>query len=567
VSAARPARRALGPSRRARTTADIQRAARELLGLDELLPGQAQAIRAVLDGRDTLAVLPTGGGKSAIYQIAGALIPGSTVVISPLLALQRDQLLSIQGMEAGPAAALNSTLRAGQRADTLERIGGGGLEFVLLAPEQLSDPDVLDALAASQPSLFVVDEAHCISDWGHDFRPDYLRLRGVVERLGHPTVLALTATAAPPVRDEIIARLEMNDPAVIVHGFDRPNIALAVTAIGDARQKTDALVDAVANAEPPGIVYAPTRRATEELAQALAAAGVAAEAYHAGMAAAQRQRVQDAFMSDAGAVDVIVATTAFGMGVDKPNVRFVFHAAASESLDAYHQEIGRAGRDGAPARAVLFYRAEDIGLRRYFAARGRLGEDAFEKVIRTLRASRRRLGAAEIAARVGLSKPMTIRALDRLAEVGACRLDGGTARAIATERSAEALAAEAVALEERRASYDRSRVEMMRAYAETRECRRSFLLNYFGEGAEGACGNCDNDARLDREAAAGPVAGAPSTAGPFELNSRVRHVTYGEGTVQHYDDGGLTILFDDAGYHTFDVAHSIEEGLLRPVPA
>ncbi|HVM31114.1 MAG TPA: RecQ family ATP-dependent DNA helicase [Candidatus Limnocylindrales bacterium] len=557
-----------GDGGRHHSPARIQRAARELLNLEELMPGQAEAVAAVLEGRDTLAVLPTGGGKSAIYQIAGALIPGSTVVISPLLALQRDQLQSIEGMEAGEGALINSTLRARQREETLDLIEDGALEFILLAPEQLADSEVLDALEASSPSLFVVDEAHCLSDWGHDFRPDYLRLREVVRRLGHPTILALTATAAPPVREEIIERLAMRKPAVIVHGFDRPNIHLEVVSRGDERAKIDALTEAIANAQPPGIVYAATRQATEDLADRLISAGVRAAAYHAGMPARERERVQDAFMADRGEIDVIVATTAFGMGVDKPNVRFVFHASASESLDAYHQEIGRAGRDGAPSRAVLFYRAEDLGLRRYFAARGRLQQETLEQVVEWLRASasRRSVPVEQIAQAVDLSRAMTMRALDRLSVLEACTLDKGRARANPDDQRTPAeVAGEAVAAEERRLAYDRSRVEMMRAYAETRECRRNFLLNYFGEGAEGGCGRCDNDLRAADQEVGGRVAGAQAAGQdvPFELNSRVRHSAFGEGTVQHYDDGGVTVLFDDGGYKTLDADHAVNEGLLK----
>jgi ATP-dependent DNA helicase RecQ len=555
--------------RRQSAAADIRRAGRELLGLEDLLPGQLEAVQSVLEGRDTLVVLPTGGGKSAIYQIAGALIPGSTVVISPLLALQRDQLQSIDGMSAGEGALLNSTLRAREREQTLDLVEDGALEFILLAPEQLADPEVRDALEASRPSLFVVDEAHCISDWGHDFRPDYLRLREVIEALGHPTVLGLTATAAPPVRQEIAEKLEMRDPAVIVHGFDRPNIRLEVVSRGDERAKLDALVEATVAAQPPGIIYAATRRATEDIARLLVDGGVAAAAYHAGMAARERERVQDAFMSDAGEVGVIVATTAFGMGVDKPNVRFVFHASASESLDAYHQEIGRGGRDGEPARAVLFYRAEDLGLRRYFAARGRLEQETFQRVVEELRKDgpSRSVEVGSLAESVGLSKAMTMRALDRLSALGVCSFEKGGARATEDDRSPAEVAGEAAAAEERRLAYDRSRVEMMRAYAETRECRRNFLLNYFGEGVEGTCGSCDNDApdAGEQPAAANQPAGTDDQ--PFELNTRVRHLTFGEGTVQHYDDGGMTVLFDDGGYKTLDADHAVDEGLLKPLPA
>src|SRR3954468_22044981 len=251
------------------------------MGFDALRPGQREAIESTLAGRDTLAVMSTGSGKSAIYQIAGLLIPGATVIVSPLIALQRDQVEALRDRAAGGAAQLNSSIGRAEREEALAELAEDGLEFLFLAPEQLGNPDVLGELAIAQPSLLVVDEAHCISEWGHDFRPEYLRLGAAVEALGRPTVLALTATAAPPVRDEIVERLGLRDPELVVRGFDRPNLELAVERFHDARRKDEALLEAVAAAGKPGIVYAATRKRTEELVAALGERGVEACAYHA----------------------------------------------------------------------------------------------------------------------------------------------------------------------------------------------------------------------------------------------------------------------------------------------
>src|SRR3954470_16861494 len=346
----------------------IERAAREVFGFGELRPGQAEAVQSVLDGRDTLAVMSTGYGKSAIYQVAALLIPGSTLVVSPLIALQRDQVDELEREGAGGAAAVSSFVPSGAREEALEELAEGSLEFLFLSPEQLSNEEVLASVAAAEPSLFVVDEAHCISEWGHDFRPDYLKLGAVAEAVGRPPLLALTATASPPVREEIVERLGMRSPELIVRGFDRPEIELSVERFHDARAKQRALLARVVDEPKPGIVYSATRRLAEELAEDLRAAGVSALAYHGGMRRAARIEAQEAFMEDR--VDVVVATTAFGMGVDKPNVRFVFHSEPADSVDAYYQEIGRAGRDGSHAEAVLFFRSEDLGLRRFFAGGG-----------------------------------------------------------------------------------------------------------------------------------------------------------------------------------------------------
>jgi len=290
---------------------------------------------------------------------------GPTIVLSPLIALQRDQVEAMEEAAPGEAAELNSTVSQRGREELMESLRRGEREFVLLAPEQLAKEEVLEELREAKPSLLVVDEAHCISEWGHDFRPDYLRLGAFAAELGHPTLLALTATASPPVRREIVERLGMDDPEVVVRGFDRPNLHLAVRRFSEGHGKERALVEAVREGAKPGIVYIATRRASEELAEELREAGVAAEAYHAGLASKRRDELQDAFMDDE--IEAIVATTAFGMGIDKPNVRFVFHAGLSDSVDSYYQEVGRAGRDGEPACACAFYRPEDQAIRRFFA--------------------------------------------------------------------------------------------------------------------------------------------------------------------------------------------------------
>ena len=271
-------------------TQNLRQMAREKLGFEELRPGQEEAVRALTAGRDTLVVMTTGSGKSAIYQIAGWVIDGATLVISPLISLQRDQIENIEEEQPGEAAAIDASVSETRREERLEELPEEELEFLFLAPEQLAREETVERLAEANISLLVVDEAHCISEWGHDFRSDYLRIGDVAKRLGSPTVLALTATAAPPVRDEIVERLNMREPALIVRGFDRPNIRLEVDRHHDERAKRRALLDGVEELGGPGIVYVATRRTAEELADELSERGLRALAYHAGLSAAVATR-------------------------------------------------------------------------------------------------------------------------------------------------------------------------------------------------------------------------------------------------------------------------------------
>jgi ATP-dependent DNA helicase RecQ len=535
----------------------IHRVAREQFGFDELRPGQLEAIEAVLAGRDTLAVMSTGSGKSAIYQIAGLLRDGATVVVSPLIALQRDQVEDLRE-NASAAAQLNSSISAGEREEALADLAEDALEFLFLAPEQLANEDVLDELRVAGVSMMVVDEAHCISEWGHDFRPDYLRLGAVIEALGRPVVLALTATAAPPVREEIEERLGMRDPALVVRGFDRPNIRLAVERFHSQSSHERALLERVKDAPKPGILYTATRRRADELAEQLGVAGVRAQSYHAGLRGSEREEAQQRFMDDE--IEVVVATTAFGMGIDKANVRFVYHAEPADSVDSYYQEIGRAGRDGEPAEAVLFYRPEDLGVRRFFAGTGQVDVDDIARVVEVVADADGPVPPTELQEATDLSQSKLTTAVSRLEDVGAVEVlpTGDVAEADEAPPRQEAVQ-EAAEDQERRRQFDRSRIDMMRAYAEADSCRREMALSYFGEPYEPPCGNCDwCEAHGDEVAEdEGPR--------PFELGARVRHEQWGEGAVQRYDDGAVTVLFDEVGYKTLAVDVVEERGLLDAV--
>src|SRR5580693_7323002 len=405
------------------TTARVQQIARDVLGYPELRPGQLEAAAALADGRDCLAILPSGAGKSAIYQIAAVALGGPAVVVSPLLALQREQAdaLRARGLTAITVNALSG---APARREAEALLASGGTGFIFLGPEQLAREDVRDGLARAPVRLFTVDEAHCIATWGHDFRPDYLRLGGVIEAFAaRPAVAALTATAAPPVRQEIADRLALRDPRQVIRDFDRPEIHLAVRSFHRADDQRAAVLAAVREQVGSGLVYTATRGQAEAYAGLL---GV--RYYHGGLARADRLAAQRVFEGGA----TIVATSAFGMGMDRPDVRFVVHASVPGSLDEYYQEIGRCGRDGRPAAPTQM-------------PPGRLAE-----------------------------------LLNVLEAAGAVRLRRQVEPAPGRPAPAQA-AARAVELAQHHRSVERSRVEMMRRFAEMTDCRRRFLLQYFGE--------------------------------------------------------------------------------------
>jgi ATP-dependent DNA helicase RecQ len=341
-------------------------AAREALqrhfGYPEFRAGQERAIESVLSGHDTLVVLPTGGGKSLCYQVPALMLPGLTVVVSPLISLMKDQVdaLVARGL---PAASINSTLSANEVADRIARAVRGELKLLYVAPERFDAGSLAERLR-DRVSLLAVDEAHCISEWGHDFRPSYLRLAEVRERLGNPRTAALTATATPQVRQDIARQLRLDHPEVVVSGFDRTNLRLHVVPTRTEGDKDDALVEVLREREGLAVVYASTRKAVERIAMVLERARIPALAYHAGLDDAHRHEVQDRFMSEE--VRAIVATNAFGMGIDKRNVRLVVHHAMPGTLEAYYQEAGRAGRDGEMADCYLLHAFQDRFTHEFF---------------------------------------------------------------------------------------------------------------------------------------------------------------------------------------------------------
>jgi ATP-dependent DNA helicase RecQ len=521
----------------------IDKLARERLGFDQLRPGQLQAAEALAAGRDALAVLPTGAGKSAIYELGGLLLAGPTVVVSPLIALQDDQLAHLQA--AGlRAVLLNSQQSAGARTAAL-LASCDASTFVFLSPEQLANAEARQALQRARPGLFVVDEAHLISQWGRDFRPDYMRLGAQAEAVGAPVRLALTATAAPPVRQEIISRLGLRDPEVVIGDFDRPNIELSALDARTAEDKQRELVRSAGELAGPGIVYAATHASAQAAHDALAAAGERVTLYHAGLSARERRAAMASFLD--GSARIIAATVAFGMGIDKPDVRWVLHADPPPSLDAYYQELGRAGRDGQASHARLVFRYEDFDKARYLTARGVSGE-AVARVAAAL-ASGQQLAPGTRAQTT---------ALVRLADLGAAAWPaGGDVHWTGTMTVAAALAA-SEAETERENEVERTRLTMMRRYAEQAGCRRSFLLSYFGQDYPGPCENCDNDLAH---------AQAEPADVPFDVGARVLSERWGAGTVQHYDGDSVTVLFDEHGYREMYVPVVLERGLLRSAAA
>jgi ATP-dependent DNA helicase RecQ len=543
-------------------------------GHESFRPGQEHVIRGLLEGRDVLAVLPTGAGKSLTYQVAAQLLPGATLVVSPLIALMKDQIESIEerGLEAG---FVNSSLSQGQMEEELREVEDEEAKLLYVTPERFGNEEFMAEMAGVEVSLFVVDEAHSVSEWGHDFRPAYLALGSAAERLGRPPILALTATATPWVRREIVERLGMREPDVVVRDTDRPNLFFEVRRVeeesedrrvlqslltGEEVEETPAVperAEQLARAmQGSGIVYTATTKAAEETAGWLREWGIAADFYHGKRKQADRDRVQEAFMS--GELRVIAATNAFGLGVDKPDIRFVIHRDIPGSVEALYQEAGRAGRDGEFARCTLIYRPGDIGRAAFLSGTGKLSREDVERARQGLLA-RPDASPDELEDVTGLSRTALARLLPLLERAGVLREERGRARMLVPDFDPDAISLRS---EEYRQAYERSRLDMMRGYAELRACRRGYILNYFGEEYDEArCSMCDNHV-LGREGL--PTDGrADSAHAPFSLGDRVVHRKLGEGTVQRLEGGKVTVLFEKAGYKTLALDVVQEQGLLE----
>lgn len=523
----------------------ISEAARTVFGHDRLRAGQREAVEALLAGRDVLLVQPTGAGKSLAYQLAAVLIDGPTLVVSPLLALQQDQTDHLDAYGGRTRARrVSSAETPKQREEALEAARDGEVEFLFLAPEQLANDAVHAAVAAMRPSLVVVDEAHCVSSWGHDFRPDYLRLGELLEGLGARTI-GMTATASLPVRTDIVERLHLQDVSIIVGGAARENIDLSVQRCLTERDQEERVVAAAAEQQGSGIVYVSTRKGAERYAELVAEAGRTTTCYHAGLAKKAREQAQADFMESR--VDVVVATSAFGMGIDKADVRWVVHAHIPESPDEYYQQVGRAGRDGEPSVGVLYFRPEDLALRRFQTVP--VPKPAEVTRVLAALATLPDADAAEQAETAGVS----VRKLARIAN-------------LVVEVSSEG---ETVGVDEVRAraegyqTLQRSRVDMVRGYAETLRCRRQFLLAYLGEADTPRCARCDNCRSGSAEAEEARDAVAPDS--PFSPEQRVRHTSFGEGMVISVEGEEVVVLFDDTGYKTLSLAAVLEHDLLEPL--
>ncbi|HEX2091650.1 MAG TPA: RecQ family ATP-dependent DNA helicase [Longimicrobiaceae bacterium] len=361
-------------------------AAREVLhrcwGYPDFRPGQDQAVRNVLSGGDSLTIMPTGGGKSLCYQVPAMMLPGVTLVVSPLISLMKDQVdtLDARGL---PATFINSTLTGGEMAARLNAAERGEYKLVYVAPERFDSESFQDRLARLDVSLLAVDEAHCVSEWGHDFRPSYLRLGRVREGLGNPPIAALTATATEEVRRDIVRQLDLREPKVLVTGFDRRNLNWHVLRAKNDSEKDRLLLRLLRGREGSAIVYASTRKSVDALTALFNGVGARAVGYHAGLADAERKRIQEAFMT--GEVPVVVATNAFGMGIDKSDVRIVVHYNLPGNLEAYYQEAGRAGRDGGPSECVLLHAYADRFTHEFFIDQSNPPRKVVEEVMRGLR--------------------------------------------------------------------------------------------------------------------------------------------------------------------------------------
>ncbi|HYG68066.1 MAG TPA: RecQ family ATP-dependent DNA helicase, partial [Anaeromyxobacteraceae bacterium] len=470
-----------------------EQALRRTFKLKAFRPGQEGIVRSVLAGRDVLAVMPTGSGKSLTYQLPGLVLPGLTIVISPLLALIQDQTAKLSALGV-PVARLDSSLTAKEREETLRAIAAGERKLVLTTPETASSASFRERIAGRPVSLFVVDEAHCVSQWGHDFRPAFLGLREVVESLGRPPVLALTATATPRVREDILAQLGIPDAEQVIRSFDRPNLQFQVLTNGSEEEKLRVLFKKLLRRlHRPGIVYCATVRSVEDLAFVLKRLKIPSEYYHGRMGKADRDAAQQRFMRPGKRV-VMAATNAFGLGVDKPDIRYVIHFHVPGSLEQYVQEAGRAGRDGKESKCILLWSPDDVAIQEYFQEGNYPSAKQVRAVLEALKAwteTEREVGIRALATSSDVGEKRTRVVLDFLEENGWAKetADGKWVAVGEVPENMRELAAQWFDLKR---IEDRRRLDALVEYAKTEKCRVRHMLDYFGEPGPERCGRCDN---------------------------------------------------------------------------
>ncbi len=534
-------------------------ALQEKFGFKAFHAGQEDVISRVMAGQDTLAILATGAGKSLCYQLTALLLDGTTVVVSPLIALMKDQLDMLRERGVTEVVALNSTLSEDQEAAAIARIARGEIKIVFVTPEKLEDEAFVGVLKLLAVPLFVVDEAHCISQWGHDFRPAYLGLGHVIAELNNPTVLALTATATPAVRDDILVQLGIPGTKAIVKGFDRPNLRYEVFRAESESAKLRTLRDLFKSGlSGTGIIYTATiKNALEVQAYLHEHLDLPCAVYHSKLQKHDRVSVHNLFQAEE--IRAVVATNAFGLGIDKANIRFVVHYDLPGSVEAYTQEAGRAGRDGDPSRCILLYRMSDTRVQNYFLTGKYPDIEEVQKVFGTLELFGDQPGGVSLTdlrkiSQLPLTKLKVVLALLKKSGYILASARGKYALPPATERRRIL----DLANYETKKAYDQSKLAMMLQYCESGSCRRKFILNYFGEDYEREnCGACDNCAREQQRRLAAPL-GAGATfnvkqsngTNGFRIGDAVSHAKFGQGTVERSEKDLVTVLFPSVGYKT-----------------
>lgn len=475
-------------------TSSLKRLMRGTFGLSDFRPGQEDVIRSIVEGRDTIAVMPTGAGKSLCYQLPALHLPGTTIVVSPLISLMKDQCDKLTELGAA-ARQVNSTISDADVRATLDEIRSGRVDFVFATPERLEDRAFLDTLRRLDIDLFVVDEAHCVSEWGHGFRPAFLALGAAIKELGKPPVLALTATATSDVIDDVVRLLGLTNPRQVNLGLYRENLHYTVHHTPTDVAKQQRLVSILRSQSGSGVVYAATIRQCEAVTRVLEGEGLPVAPYHGRLPGKTRHETQDRFM--AGALPAIVATNPFGMGIDKADIRFVIHYDMPGSIESYYQESGRAGRDGKPADCILLYRIEDRRTHQFFMG-GKYPGAADVLAVRDALAA---LGASDTPATLAqiqsqatsVAKTKVRSVLSMMKELRLVRELRGSKFRLGDD-TASASAIEAVASQyAARMDGDREKLQHMALYAQSARCRWKELLEYFGEGETiEACGTCDN---------------------------------------------------------------------------